>query len=248
MSIHQWTLDTADIAIPPLKSPIDWKHVKIYECGEKLVPLSALDQQRIIVDPEYYKAGYQHALEECYARETVARMLHTAAKTLPERWKIVLFDVWRPLLLQKQLFDEYRAKLRIQHPQAEDHELDEKTQRYVSLPSSDPAHPSPHATGGALDLSLRDETGKNLEMGAGFDIFDDRCHTRYYEVQVEQKGKLAPQEEVWLRNRRILFHALTRVGFTNYPEEWWHFDYGNQFWARIKGVEAIYGIASLSPQ
>ena len=247
MSILRSTLVIVDIRIPPLKNPTGWRTVKICECGEKLVSLKTLDTKRLIVDSEYYKAGYQYAVEECYARETVARMLHEASKTLPEGWKIVIFDLWRPLQLQKQLFDEYKAKLRIQHPKTDDRELDEKTQRYVSLPSSNPACPSPHVTGGAIDLSLRDEAGKNLEMGAGFDGFSDRSHTRYYEVKFEEEGKLAPQEEIYLRNRRILFHTLARVGFTNYPEEWWHFDYGNQFWARIKGVEAIYGIASLNP-
>lgn len=33
------------------------------------------------------------------------------------------------------------------------------------------------------------------------------------------------------------------AGFINYPEEWWHFDYGNQFWAKLAGKKAIYGAA-----
>jgi hypothetical protein len=31
------------------------------------------------------------------------------------------------------------------------------------------------------------------------------------------------------------------VGFTNYREEWWHFDYGNRFWAKLNGTDSIYG-------
>ena len=44
-----------------------------------------------------------------------------------------------------------------------------------------------------------------------------------------------------MQNRRLLFNAMVDQGFTNYSEEWWHFDYGNQFWALINGVHAIYG-------
>ncbi len=38
---------------------------------------------------------------------------------------------------------------------------------------------------------------------------------------------------------------MIEKGFTNYPMEWWHYDYGNQFWAKIKGVNAIYGRVDL---
>lgn len=162
----------------------------------------------------------------------------------PLGWKIVIFDAWRSLLLQQQLFEKYKVKLKNEFFRAAEHELNQETQKYVSIPSSNLANPSPHVTGGAIDLSLRDETGKNLEMGTEFDSFEDLSKTRYFELMLEQGEKLMSQQNIWLRNRRILFHTLTQVGFTNYPEEWWHFDYGNQFWARIKGIEAIYGITS----
>lgn len=232
--------------IPPLKSPMGWREVRIHECAERLVPLSTLDPDRIVVDARYYKEGYPHATKECYARETVARLLCEASKALPPRWKIVVFDAWRPLAVQQQLFERYKTKLRSDYPEATDDALIHEAQKYVSLPSSNPASPSPHVTGGAIDLSVSDDNHRNLEMGTEFDSFDDRSHTAYYQSKLEREGELAPQELIWLRNRSALFHILTRVGFTNYPQEWWHFDYGNQFWARIKGLKAIYGIASLN--
>ena len=51
-------------------------------------------------------------------------------------------------------------------------------------------------------------------------------------------------EEPFTTNRRLLFHAMTGAGFTNYRGEWWHFDFGNQRWANIAAVpHAIYGAA-----
>ena len=41
--------------------------------------------------------------------------------------------------------------------------------------------------------------------------------------------------------RRLLFWAMADQGFTAYVEEWWHFDFGNQFWGSITGHPAIYG-------
>ncbi|MCA8033337.1 hypothetical protein LGM46_10085 [Burkholderia arboris] len=44
------------------------------------------------------------------------------------------------------------------------------------------------------------------------------------------------------RNRQILIDALTRTGFTNYPSEWWHWSFGDRYWAVIQNEShAIYG-------
>jgi D-alanyl-D-alanine dipeptidase len=54
--------------------------------------------------------------------------------------------------------------------------------------------------------------------------------------------------EPFTTNRRLLFQAMTRAGFTNYPGEWWHFDYGNQRWANVSGSDtAVYGAADPDP-
>lgn len=38
---------------------------------------------------------------------------------------------------------------------------------------------------------------------------------------------------------------MTQAGFTNYPEVWWHYDFGNQFWGKITGEKAKYGLADI---
>lgn len=43
-----------------------------------------------------------------------------------------------------------------------------------------------------------------------------------------------------LDNRRLLYHIMTSQGFTNDLEEWWHFDFGGQFWGKISGKRSIY--------
>jgi D-alanyl-D-alanine dipeptidase len=78
-------------------------------------------------------------------------------------------------------------------------------------------------------------------MGTEFDAFEDNAQTRYFENMIAQGQRLSPKEETAAENRRLLFHVLTSVGFTNHLEEWWHYDFGNQFWGCIKKQPAIYG-------
>ena len=48
------------------------------------------------------------------------------------------------------------------------------------------------------------------------------------------------------KNRHILLHALNKVGFKNYPAEWWHHSYGDRMWAAYSGKrKCIYGIAKI---
>ena len=68
-------------------------------------------------------------------------------------------------------------------------------------------------------------------------IFHLKPKTLYYEELVQKGTDLSSQEKSFLDYRRLLFHTLIDVGFVNYPEEWWHFDYGNQWWASIKNKE-----------
>ena len=41
-------------------------------------------------------------------------------------------------------------------------------------------------------------------------------------------------------NRRLLYSAMIDTGFTNLPSEWWHYDYGDENWAKAKGLKALY--------
>jgi D-alanyl-D-alanine dipeptidase len=84
-------------------------------------------------------------------------------------------------------------------------------------------------------------------MGAAFDETTPRSYTRYLEKKLEDEEILKAEQKVALKNRRILYHAMTEAGFTNFPNEWWHFNYGNQPWACRQPLEepepAFYGPA-----
>ncbi|MGN6482227.1 M15 family metallopeptidase [Luteibacter sp.] len=74
---------------------------------------------------------------------------------------------------------------------------------------------SGHSRGATVDLTLMHcASGRcePLDMGTGFDFFDPLAHTADPRITAAQKA-----------NRERLLKAMAAEGFTNYPQEWWHF-------------------------
>lgn len=109
--------------------------------------------------------------------------------------------------------------------------------KFVSDPVPDTKVPPAHTTGGAIDLTLLDPEGRELPMGCGFDAFTDKTCAAYFEAPEHVQG--AEDEQV-RENRRLLYYAMIDAGFTNLPSEWWHYDYGDRFWAYYRKQPAIY--------
>lgn len=108
------------------------------------------------------------------------------------------------------------------------------TRKYASDPRGfDPANPATHplhSTGGAIDVVLRrHSSGALIDLGTYFDDPDEKSHTHFYEREL-QAGRIARDDERLL-HRRALYGAMTQAGFTNYPYEFWHYDYGNRMYA-----------------
>ena len=107
---------------------------------------------------------------------------------------------------------------------------------FVALPHPNTARPAPHATGGALDLTLC-YRGRPLPMGTEFDDFTNLAQTAYFET-----NGMAGEAEAFRNTRRLLYNMMTAAGFVNYSEEWWHYSYGDRLWARTFGKTPIYGL------
>lgn len=96
------------------------------------------------------------------------------------------------------------------------------------------------------------ENGKMLDMGVAFDQVAtdeygrDKTSLRYYEEKLSVEGFLSEKEDIILNNRRLLYNVLNKVGFTFYPNEPWHADYGDKFWAQQNSEKAFYGYIELT--
>lgn len=93
-------------------------------------------------------------------------------------------------------------------------------ERYVANPSKG----SGHNRGLAVDLTIIDQkTGKELDMGTGFDNFTDTAHQNFTGLP-----------EAVLKNRQLLRHTMQKHGFTPLETEWWHY-----YWPNNKDYEVL---------
>jgi D-alanyl-D-alanine dipeptidase len=158
-----------------------------------------------------------------------ARLLH-AAEALPRGAHLLLIEGYRPPALQRQYFDEYLGSLREASPDGDEEQLRMLASRYVSPPEI-----APHSAGAAIDLTLCDGDGTELDLGTPVNATPEEsagaCYTRHPSVTGEAR-----------RNRDTLSEALRAAGLVNYPTEWWHWSYGDRYWAVATGAPcALYG-------
>jgi D-alanyl-D-alanine dipeptidase len=186
------------------------------------------------VEPAYRRRGYARALPDIWLRREVGeRLMRAAAALHGDGLALLVWDGWRPLALQRQLWDEYRRTLAASTG-LEDKALDARAREFVApvMGGETPAH----STGGAVDLSLCSSQGIAIDMGGDFDELTDRSHPGFYERSV-----LTPDEVSFRDRRRLLHRVMNDQGFERLPSEWWHFEYGTPNWAEWTGQQTLFG-------
>ncbi len=215
--------------------------IDIAESREPLIPLS-LAPERFLARSNYFELGMPGTTAECYARMTIRELLLKAATLLPQHLRLVVLDAWRSKELQQYLYQQCQNALERIYPDLNKEEITAITQQYVAPPQTKPEAPPPHFTGGAVDLLIATKDGMPLFFGSPFDDPNEISATRYFEEKLETGDTLSAPETTALRNRRLLYHVMTKAGFVNLVSEWWHFEYGTQRWAYQKEKDsAIYG-------
>lgn len=89
-------------------------------------------------------------------------------------------------------------------------------QKYVA----NPTYGSIHNYGAAVDVTIIDTNGKELDMGTVFDFFGDLAQPRY-ESKFLKVGKLTEKQ---IKNRKLLRKVMAEAGFQYIQTEWWHFN------------------------
>jgi D-alanyl-D-alanine dipeptidase len=132
---------------------------------------------------------------ECFLRlKTVKALVKANTKFIKKGYRIQLFDCYRPLDIQKRMW------------------------QIVSNPDyvADPAKGSIHNRGGAVDITLVDTDGKQLDMGTSFDFFGPEAGHYFDNLPDEVK-----------ENRLILKRIMQKSGFVSFDSEWWHYNLKN---------------------
>lgn len=152
-------------------------------------------------------------------RRGLAERLVAAQAVLPDGLGFLVIEGYRPYDAQLAIFTGYREELRRRHPDWSDTRLHVETSKFVS-----PVEVAPHSTGGAVDLTLCDTDGRELDMGTVVDATPDASADACFTTATNIPDAAA-------ENRRIMGEALTSAGLINYPTEWWHWSYGDRYWA-----------------
>ena len=160
--------------------------------------------------------------------------------------ELYVFDAWRPAAVQGYFHDVWMpAELRRRNPELTGKALTEEVERYWAAPSLDESSPAPHATGAALDLTIRWIGSDQLWMGSIFDDVTELAHRDHF----EKSTALAYSDAEARANRRLLHWVMADAGFAGHPDEWWHFSWGDQLWSALTdSQDAHYGLAEVSPQ
>ncbi|WP_369362925.1 M15 family metallopeptidase [Streptomyces sp. CG4] len=198
--------------------------VPVTESGERLVDVRL--GGRLLVDTRKQDPADAFA----HLREGVLERLLTAQTMLPTGIRLLFVEGYRPPSLQREYFEEYAGRLRAAHPGWSSQEIHSAASRYVSPPNI-----APHSAGAAVDLTLADADGNELDLGTRMNADPEEsagaCYTHAPNISEEARA-----------NRELLGTVLTAAGLVNYPTEWWHWSFGDRYWALLTGnATALYG-------
>lgn len=240
--------------------------IPVIECGEPLVDLRAVGALRLdsrLADPQGAFA---------MLRLGVVDRLVTAQTLLPVGLRLLIIEGYRPLALQRQYFEAHVERLRANDPWADEAELRRRASAYVAPPEVAPhvagaavdltlctvdgaelpmgtevndtdtncvatsdastrdVTPGGAMPGGAETSHARGDHARGDHAGTGVGI-TRACHTASTGIDAQAR-----------ENRRLLSAALSAAGLINYPSEWWHWSYGDRYWAfATKAGSACYG-------
>ncbi|WP_234322386.1 M15 family metallopeptidase [Streptomyces sp. NRRL S-1314] len=201
--------------------------IPVRECGEPLVDVR---DHGFRVDPRKHDplGAFAHVREGVLARLKHARSL------LPAGTDLLFIEGYRPPALQQRYFTDYRDELAAAHPDWTPEQLRRAAGRYVSPPEI-----APHSAGAAVDVTLVDQDGQELDLGtrvnASPEESDGACFTH------------APNLSDRARHHRtLLLTAMEGAGFTNYATEFWHFSTADRYDALVRQEPAArYGPVEL---
>jgi zinc D-Ala-D-Ala dipeptidase len=210
-----------ETAIPTIEKVGDWSNARTQFITERLVLLDDVRPDRLVI--------LSRSNRPMYVREMVVNMLLLAASKLPMGHRLVIWDGWRPTPSETTYIHE--------------DSLSKPTNGHLLCTNCIDNHALTHLSGGSVDVTFANESGELANMGTINSQNAEISTTRYFEKK-NQTTKLTEEEKEILLNRRILYNAMTSVGFTNCPDKWWHYDFGNQHWSSMTGKPAFYSETS----
>ncbi|EKD29909.1 MAG: hypothetical protein ACD_78C00216G0003 [uncultured bacterium (gcode 4)] len=216
-----------------MKIPESRREIPIQECYEPLQGIPN-DGRFILTKPHPYEilnAPY-NGVSPFQLREQVLLSLITASELLSKQhpgYKLRIFDAYRPLAVQDFMVHHTAQKFckrvhRILFEEANQNIRQESLDHALCIfakPDPSPDTPPPHSTGAAVDLTITNDWGIDILMGAKIDDIENAFPDVF-------KDSINPEEQVFHKNRVLLREIMEQAGFVQLQSEWWHFSQGDQ--------------------
>ncbi|WP_111605161.1 M15 family metallopeptidase [Streptomyces sp. Amel2xB2] len=179
-------------------------HVRGYRQGMCIVTRDTADALRT-AQRSFLKRGYSLKVYDCYRPQRAVDHFVEWAKDLDDQR---MKDEFYPRVEKDRLFEDGYIAEKSGHSRGSTVDL-----TLVRLPAK-PTRPYRPGEPLVPCFAPKDERfpDNSLDMGTGFDCFDTLSHTADPRIKGEQRA-----------NRMLLKGTLEKAGFTNLPEEWWHF-------------------------
>jgi D-alanyl-D-alanine dipeptidase len=195
--------------------------------GHSDEPLVDLKRQGIITYGPSPEIPNNH--DYTFLRRTLYQKLVAAQKRLPHGYHLCVYEGYRSLSLQKMLFDQHYANTAQLHPNWNRTRLFQETIKLVAPVTNldGSVNIPPHSTGSAVDLYLIDDKGIAVDMGIHpKDWMQDEggvlSLTASHAISAAAK-----------KHRQMMSTVLQAEGLVNYPTEYWHWSYGDRYWAFV---------------
>lgn len=188
-SLNTPTLDTISLEkfVPKAAPAIDSIFVQLTDYSD------AFEYDLKYATPNNFLGQQVYDCAACYLRyKTVVALIAAQNDFAKAGYRLKLFDCYRPLDVQKKMWDILPGT------------------NYVANPKKG----SVHNRGGAVDLTLVDSLGIELDMGTDFDYFGPEAHHTYTYLP-----------ENVLKNRKLLKEIMEKHNFKSIYSEWWHYNY-----------------------
>ena len=139
------------------------------------------------------------------------------------------------------MFNLFKEEISKQKPYLSQDDLHMETLKLVPHPKfPEDSYPVlPHNSGGAIDLTI-EKDGELLDMGTKFDDISKYIDTDFFEKDCDGEMSASKWQEI-RSNRRLLYKVMIEQGFTNHPNEWWHYNLGNCPWSELVKKSWVYG-------
>ena len=153
-------------------------------------------------------AGYDCAWLHRDAADALGHAVASLRAVRPDL-RLLVLDALRPQRVQELMWDSLEGT---------------DLRQYLASPDRG----SIHSFGMAVDVTLIDGDGRELDMGSAFDDLTERSHPAL-ETELLQRGEITAAD---IANRQILRDAMSANGWQGISTEWWHFDCGDRLLVR----------------